>query len=230
VLIGAVAQNVLDLQYYQEVMAPLLYAQKVLDKGHHGMLSVVEASADPVFQRVMRQASGTDLAHVLSFIQSNVTKAQNLTSQPHPTSSKANASIISIENDLKPALIASYKNHTEFAPSMFSAKCLNLFGCPAWFRSHAALDSTLSIIGNVSSHISILISQGENDSQVPLEQGLLLQQRLTEVNQPDHLLIAYPNLGHSFSPSNKWVTSFGPIPQYFLQNLFEWLTSPARHQ
>jgi uncharacterized protein len=59
------------------------------------------------------------------------------------------------------------------------------------------------MIGNVSSHISILIQQGEKDSQVPLEQGLLLQQRLTEVNHPDHLLIAYPNLGHSFSPSNE---------------------------
>jgi len=40
---------------------------------------------------------------------------------------------------------------------------------------HLALDDTLSMIGNVSSGISILILQGENDSQTPVEQGLLLQ-------------------------------------------------------
>jgi dipeptidyl aminopeptidase/acylaminoacyl peptidase len=94
--------------------------------------------------------------------------------------------------------------------------------------SHIALDNTLSMIGNVSS--SILILQGENDSQVPLEQGLLLQQRLTEVNHPDHLLIAYPNLGHAFSPSNEWISSFGPVEQYVLQDMYEWLVSPARGQ
>jgi uncharacterized protein len=52
--------------------------------------------------------------------------------------------------------------------------------------------------------------QRGNDSQVPLEQGLLLEQRLAELNHPDHLLIAYPNLGHVFSPSNEWISSFGP--------------------
>ncbi|MGH9975708.1 MAG: alpha/beta hydrolase family protein, partial [Nitrososphaeraceae archaeon] len=78
------------------------------------------------------------------------------------------------------------------------------------------------------SSTSVLIPQGENDSQVPLEQELLLQQRLTEVNHPDHLLIAYPDLGHAFSPSNEWITSFGPVEQYLLQNIFEWLVSPAR--
>ena len=55
-----------------------------------------------------------------------------------------------------------------------------------------------------------------------------MQQRLTEVNHPDHLLIAYPDLGHAFSPSNDGVTSFGPVEQLILQNMFEWLVSPAR--
>jgi hypothetical protein len=229
VLMGAIAQNALkDVQYYQEVTAPLLYAERVLDKGHKGLLSVAEASEDPIFQRVINQASGTDVAHVLSFIQSNVTETQNRTAQPQSIPSEANASTINIENELKPALVASYENHTSFAPSMFSAKCLNLIGCPAWVRSHIALDDTLSMIGNVSSHIGILIQQGENDSQVPLEQGLLLQQRLTEVDHPDHLLIAYPDLGHAFSPSNEWISSFGPVEQYVLQDMYEWLVSPAR--
>jgi pimeloyl-ACP methyl ester carboxylesterase len=227
VLMGAIAQNALkDVQYYQEVAAPLLYAERVLDRDHKGLFSVAQASEDPIFNRLINQASGSDLAHVLSFIKSNVTETQNRTAEPQPIASEANASNISIENELKPALIASYENHTSFVPSMFSVKCLNLIGCPAWVRSHIALDDTLSMIGNVSS--SILVLQGENDSQVPLEQGLLLQQRLTEINHPDHLLIAYPNLGHAFSPSNEWISSFGPIEQYVLQDMYEWLVSPAR--
>ena len=87
----------------------------------------------------------------------------------------------------------------------------------------------MSMTGNVSSGTDVLIMVGKNDSQTPVEQGVLLQQRLTEVNHPDHLLVTYPNLGHTFSPSNEWVTSIGPIEEYVLQDLFEWLVSSARN-
>ena len=177
---------------------------------------------------MINQASGTDLADVLLFTQSNVTDTQNRTAQLQPTLNKSNASFINIENELKPALIASYENHTSAPASVASAKCLNLIGCPAWVRSHSNLETSLSMIGNVSSGTGVLIMVGENDSQTPVEQGLLLQQTLTEVNHPDHLLVTYPNLGHTFSPSNEWVTSIGPIEEYVLQDLFEWLVSPAR--
>jgi dipeptidyl aminopeptidase/acylaminoacyl peptidase len=55
-------------------------------------------------------------------------------------------------------------------------------------------------------NIGILILNGENDSQTPVQQALLLQQRLAELNHPDHILITYPNLGHSFYPSSQWST------------------------
>ena len=55
------------------------------------------------------------------------------------------------------------------------------------------------MIGNVSSNISILIIEGQNDSQTPLQQALLLQQRLTEANHPDHQIIVYPNLDINLS-------------------------------
>jgi dipeptidyl aminopeptidase/acylaminoacyl peptidase len=84
------------------------------------------------------------------------------------------------------------------------------------------------MIGNFPSSTSVLILQGENDSQTPIEQGLLLQQRLPEVNHPDHLIITYPNLGHLFSPSNEWILSPGQIEDYVLQDMFEWLVSPER--
>ena len=38
----------------------------------------------------------------------------------------------------------------------------------------------LSIIGNVSKSTGILILNGENDSQTPVQQAFLLQQKLTE--------------------------------------------------
>ena len=84
------------------------------------------------------------------------------------------------------------------------------------------------MIGNVSSITGILILEGKNDSQTPPEQALLLQQRLTEVNHPDHLIITYPDLGHTFVPTNQWVTSYGQIKEYVLQDIYKWLTNPIR--
>jgi hypothetical protein len=52
----------------------------------------------------------------------------------------------------------------------------------------------LSIIGNVSKSTDVLLLNDENDSQTPVQQAFLLQQRLTEVNHPDHTLITYPDL------------------------------------
>jgi uncharacterized protein len=98
-------------------------------------------------------------------------------------------------------------------------------GCPLWWKSVSSLIPNLSIIGNVSKSTSILILNGENDSQTPVEQAFLLQQRLTEVNHPDHTLITYPDLGHIFYPSTKWSTGMGPIEPYVLADLYSWLES-----
>src|SRR2546429_5204771 len=90
-------------------------------------------------------------------------------------------------------------------------------------RSYFNLIPTLSIIGNVSKSIGILLLNGENDSQTPVQQAFLLQQRLTEVNHPDHTLITYPNLEHLFYPSSQWSTGIGPIQQYVLADIYAWL-------
>jgi uncharacterized protein len=90
-------------------------------------------------------------------------------------------------------------------------------------RSHFSSKPTLSIIGNVSKTTGILILNGENDSQTPVQQAFLLQQRLTDVNHPDHTLITYPNLGHLFYPSSQWLTRAGPIKPYVLSDLYAWL-------
>ena len=104
------------------------------------------------------------------------------------------------------------------------SKCNMVEECPVWSRSLFSLIPTLSIIGNVSKSTGILILNGENDSQTPVQQAFLLQQRLTEVKHPDHTLITYPNLGHVFYPSSQWSRGWsGKIEQYVLADLYAWL-------
>ena len=93
------------------------------------------------------------------------------------------------------------------------------------------MGSTLGMIGNVSSSTGILILQGENDTKTPVQQAFMLQQRLTDVNHPDHTLITYPGLGHDLSPaignypgsSMYGLQKPGPIEDYALADLYSWL-------
>ena len=77
----------------------------------------------------------------------------------------------------RPALIKYYENQTVYNLS----QCDNIRGCPVWVRSELNLIPTLRIIGNISNSTGILILNGENDSQTPVEQAFLLQQKLTDV-------------------------------------------------
>jgi dipeptidyl aminopeptidase/acylaminoacyl peptidase len=86
----------------------------------------------------------------------------------------------------------------------------------------------LDIISKVPSDISILILQGKNDSQTPIQQAYLLQQKLIEIRHHDYKLITYPDLGHVFYPSSQWITAFGPMEQKVLEDLFGWLSDPVR--
>jgi hypothetical protein len=223
VLMAPVAEKWIDLIYSQEVAYPVRYAESVLDKGHTGQLSVKEASGDPIFQELV----GGNLTQLL-LTQTNVTDNSNVTLPNQNNSTDDDDDLISIEDELKPALVRVYENDTSPTVSQLSAKCINISGCPSYGKSFSALESVIGMIGNVSSSTGILILEGKNDSQLPLEQALLLQQKLTEVNHPDHLIITYPDLGHTFVPSNQWVTSHGQIEEYVLKDMFEWLTSPAR--
>jgi hypothetical protein len=48
-----VAQNLRDIGYFQGATLPILYAQQVLDHNHNGLLSVQEASENPVFTSML---------------------------------------------------------------------------------------------------------------------------------------------------------------------------------
>jgi pimeloyl-ACP methyl ester carboxylesterase len=206
VLMGAVAQNLSDIAYLQGVSIPLLYAEKVLDHNHDGMLSISEANQNPVFSTMAGNLT-------LLLETTNGTKHQL-----NPKYNTNNDAYISINNELKPKLIAQVKSLSVVTPGK---KCTGT--CPIWVRSYYALEPTLSIIGNVPPKTSILILQGENDTQTPVHQAFLLQQALIDKRHPDHTLITYPNLGHLFYPSSQWSTGFGPIQQYVLADIYSWL-------
>jgi len=96
-----------------------------------------------------------------------------------------------------------------------------------WFRSHFELDPTLGMIGNVT--CSVLLLQGEDDVQTPIQEAFLLEQRLSQVKHLDHTLRSYPGLGHSFYPVDGWKQPLGPIQDYVLSDITAWLTDPARN-
>jgi dienelactone hydrolase len=207
ILMGTVAQNFGDL-LYNRVNLPLRYATQVLDKNHTGFVSIQQMAKVPLpfkFIIPMSAATTNDTKVILSAL----------------TKEFGTSGYVSINKQLKPLLMKSYENLT----ALNLSKCNNTAGCPVLFRSYQMLIPNLSIIGNVSNSTGILLLNGENDSQVPVQQAFLLQQRLTEVNHPDHTLITYPNLGHCFCPSSQWSTGNGPFEPYVLADLYAWLAA-----
>jgi hypothetical protein len=213
VLMGAVAQNMGELGYFQSVTLPVLYAQQVLDLNHNGLISVQEASENPVFSSLV--------GNLTLALTQNITTANGTAEQLNPQYNTNNDTFISINDELKPRLIDLLKSLIVVTPG---EKCLAPANpCPIWLTSLYSSIPSLDIISKVPSDISILIQQGKNDSQTPIQQAFLLQQELTEVRHPDHTLITYPDLGHSFYPSSQWLTAFGPMEQTVLEDLFGWL-------
>jgi hypothetical protein len=187
----------------------MLYAQNVLDHNHNGSISIEQASRDRIFQELtITQVTPTTVKLLLTG--KVVPAAQLLQSFKNASKNSTNSkqNYISIDKELEPLLV---KKLASLAAK--NASC-SIDGCPTWWRSHFNLGTTLGMIGNVSSSTGILILQGENDTKTPVQQAFLLQQRLTDVNHPDHTLITYPNLGHIFYPSSQWSTGIKPIQQY----------------
>ena len=211
--------------YFQWVYLPLLYAEKVLDHNHNGSISIQEASMDPIFQALtITQLSPSTVKLLLTGkVVTAAQLLQTIKNASNNNSSKQN--YISIDKDLKPLLVKKIDS----LPAK-NASC-TLDGCPTWWRSHFNLGINLGMIGNTSSSAGILILQGENDTSTPVQQAFMLQQRLTDVNHPDHTLITYPRLGHELSPaigefngsSIYGLQKAGPIEDYALADLYSLL-------
>ena len=147
--------------------------------------------------------------------------------QLNPQYNINNDTFISINDELKPRLIDQLKLASVVTPD---EKC-GLKPCPIWLKSQYSSIPNLDIISKVPSNTSILILNGKNDSQTPIQHAFLLQQKLTEVRHPDHTLITYPDLGHLFYPSSQWVTAWGTNGTKGSRRSF-WLAfrSSQRHQ
>ena len=217
ILMATLAQNPVNVvEYATDVSLPLEYAMKVLDKNHTGMISIQQIANAPVLLKFL------PLSH--SLLRSNNT--ESMTTAIAKVFDTNSSGYISIDKHLKPILVKKYENTTSFVPSNDCALNPSEIGiCPILWGSIFSMTPNLSTIGNISNSTGILILQGENDSQTPVQEAYLLQQRLTEVNHPDHTLITYPDLGHVFYPSTQWESSFGPIPPYVLADLYSWLAS-----
>jgi predicted esterase len=218
ILMGTVAQNLRDILYYQFVNLPSEYATQVLDKNHTGLISIQQISKNPFrYSFLMNLLVPTSALH--TFLRTHDTSIISNALLNKFANNTIQDGYISIDTQLKPMLIKRFENLTASNPS----KCNNIEGCPALLRSYFDLIPTLSIIGNVSKSTGILLLNGENDSLTPVQQAFLLQQRLTDVNHPDHTLITYPNLGHQFYPSSQWLTGAGLFEPYVLADIYAWL-------
>jgi uncharacterized protein len=111
VLLGAAANNTRDLVYFHEVTVALLYAQRVLDHNHNGLISISEATKDPVFNFLTR-----NFTLLLNIGTTNGTKQQ----QSSNTTNKDG--YMSINNELKPKLIAQTQALSTIIPGK---KCTN---------------------------------------------------------------------------------------------------------
>ncbi|HJT84579.1 MAG TPA: alpha/beta fold hydrolase [Nitrososphaeraceae archaeon] len=105
VLMAPVVEKWIDIIYSQEVAYPLLYAERISDKGQTGQLSVEEASRDPIFQRLV----GGNLTQLL-LTMTNVSDNRNGTLPGQ--NNRTDDDLINIEDELKPALVRVYENDT----------------------------------------------------------------------------------------------------------------------
>ena len=149
----------------------------------------------------------------------NITTINGTVEQLNPQYNMNNDTFISIKDELKPRLIDQLRSASVVTQP---EKC-GLKPCPIWLKSQYSAIPNLDIISKVPFNTSILIMNGKNDSQTPIQRAYLLQQKLSEVRHPDHILITYPDLGHLFYPSSQWSTGVGPIQQYVLADLYGWL-------
>jgi pimeloyl-ACP methyl ester carboxylesterase len=217
VLMGTLALGFHEEAYYQAVTLPILYAQQILDHNHNGFISVQEALEDRVFHSIP-----INLTQALT---QNITTINGTVEQFNPQYNINNDTFISINDELKPRLIDQLRSASVVTQD---EKC-GLKPCPMWLKSQYSAIPNLDIISKVPFSTSILILNGKNDSQTPIQHAFLLQQKLTEVRHPDHTLITYPDLGHLFYPSSQWITvAGGPMEPKVLEDLFGWLSNPVR--
>jgi uncharacterized protein len=168
VLMGPLVLGYYEEAYYQAVTLPILYAQQVLDHNHNGFISIREALEDRVFHSIP-----INLTQALT---QNFTTINGTVEQLNPQFDINDDTFISINDELKPRLVDQLRSASVAAEG---EKC-GLKPCPIWLKSQYSAIPNLDIISKVPFNTSILIMNGKNDSQTPIQHAFLLQQKLTE--------------------------------------------------
>lgn len=92
-----------------------------------------------------------------------------------------------------------------------------------WFLSHVKAEPNSRVLPEFPG--PILILQGEEDRQTPMQEVKLLEAALHDSGHPDHTIRTFPGLGHGFSPPiDGWVPTIGPVEPPVLDWLSRWLS------
>lgn len=231
VLMSAAAQPISDIVSYQLVNRTLFFARQDWDSNHDGLLSLEEVFAHPeaplTVPTILNNDTATNPGTAAPVINGNNNNNSNTSSVI--ATSPLNITTAVLPQQWYPGIDANNDNLIDIDQELlpFRLAVLAEFEASPWYQSHEELDSTVDIIGRLNS-TNILILQGESDIQTPLEQALLLDQKLTELRHPDHTLITYADLGHTFYPAQGSVQPLGPIQEYVLSDLHSWLKEPHR--
>ena len=193
VLMGASSQTLYDL-VIEKTNRTILLARNYWDYDKDGRLSLEEVIVHPEGRLTVLNASSPSTDNLLR------------QQQWYPGIDTDNDNMIDIDNELIP----------------FASTLLSQIESDPWYQSHKHIQPTIEIIENLGTQ-NILILQGEKDIQTNIEQALLLEQKLTELKHPDHTLITYPGLGHTFYPAEGPNELLGPIQDYVLADLHAWL-------
>lgn len=216
-LLSSGAEKWGDTLHRDMVNTTLQYAREVLDTNHDGFVSLSEVVAT---ENTPYWTDG--LIPSMMLVENNTGGSYQFMEGLQTIEVDGEEEAIEIDTTLRSFLEQRFQSifvDTEDRSCPF-------FGlCPPSLRTFAELDN-LSIIGNISSS-SILLMQGGQDSP---DQPLMLEQKLLDVNHPDHTIIVYPGHGHflTYIGEDSWIDMPGPIPQYVLEDIYNWLTDPDR--
>jgi uncharacterized protein len=220
-LLSTGADKLGDIIHTEMVNTTLQYVREVLDKNHDGFVSLSEVMAT---ENTPYWTAG--LIPSMMLVENSTTGDYRFVGGLETREVDGGEQAIDIDTTLRSFLEQRFQSifvDTE------DRSCPYLgVGCPPMMRSMAELDN-LSVIGNLSSS-SILIIQGGHDLGQPPAQAFMLEQKLLDLNHPDHTIIVYPGHGHLLTNigEDSWIEVPGPLPDYILEDIYSWLTNPDR--
>ncbi len=228
VLMSAASQTLYDIMYANLVNRTILFAQELWDNNHDSLLSLQEVLVHPGAYLTVPASSPA----ATTTITDNVTATgNNNTMIPNNDTATAAATNTTIstqpitQQQWYPGLDANNDTLVQIDQELipFALALFVQTAADPWLQSHKEIAPNLIAIEKLRPTTGILILQGEEDNQTYLEQALLLEQKLTQMKHPDHMLITYPGLGHTFHPAQGLLQPLGPLEDYVLADLHAWL-------